>query len=72
MTDITNNAPITIRHLSLPRLKFPKLGIAAAITAFSASIFGAYSMAYVTPFDALRGQSSIPDDVDLEGRDPNW
>ena len=29
-------------------------------------------MAYVEPFNDLRHRPSIPDDVDLEGRDPNW
>lgn len=72
MTDITNSAPITIRHLSLPRVKFPNLGIAATITAVSKGITEAFCMAYVDPFNALRRRLSIPDDVDLEGRDPNW
>ncbi len=72
MTDLINSAPLTIRHLRLPRVRFPKLGIGATITAVSTSITQAYCMAYVEPFNALRRRPSIPDDVDLEGRDPNW
>jgi hypothetical protein len=72
MTDLTNSAPLAIRHLRLPRIRFPKLGLGATITAVSTNITQAYCMAYVEPFDALRRRPSIPDDFDLEGRDPNW
>ena len=72
MTDLTNNAPTTISRLSLPRVKFPKLGIGATITAASASIRQAYCMAYVDPFKTHERQPLIFSDVDLEGRDPNW
>lgn len=72
MTDLTNSAPLAIRHLRLPRLRLPKLDIGATITAVSTSITEAFCMAYVEPFNALRGRPSILDDVDLEGRDPNW
>jgi hypothetical protein len=72
MTDLTNNAPLAIRQLRLPRVRFPKLGLGATITAVSTSITQAYCMAYVEPFKTHERQSLIFSDVDLEGRDPNW
>ena len=68
MTVLVHNAPLAIRHFCLPRLRLPKLGIAA----FSTSITQAYSMAYVEPFKTRERQPLISNDVDLEGRDPNW
>mgnify|MGYP001487072896 CR=1 FL=1 len=68
MTDLVHNAPLAIRHFRLPRLTLPKLGIAA----FSTSITQAYSMAYVEPFKTRVRPSPVSNDVDLEGRDPNW
>ena len=65
-------APLTIRHLRLPRIRFPKLGIGATIVAVSTSITQAYSMVYVEPFKARGRQPLIFNDVDLEGRDPKW
>jgi hypothetical protein len=72
MTDLVNSAPLAIRHLRLPRVRLPKLDIGAAIAALSTGIRQAFCMAYVEPFNALQRRPSIPDDVDLEGRDPNW
>jgi hypothetical protein len=72
MTDLTNSAPLAIRHLRLPRIRFLQLGLGATITAVSTSIAEAVCMAYVEPFNTLRGRPSIPNDFDLEGRDPNW
>ena len=72
MTDLINIAPLAIRYFRLPRVRFPKLDIGATITAVSTSITEAFCMAYVEPFNALRHRPSISDDVDLEGRDPNW
>jgi hypothetical protein len=72
MTDLINSAPLAIRHLLLPRVKFPKLGFGSTIVSVSTSITQAYCMAYVKPFDTLRRRPSIPNDFDLEGRNPNW
>ena len=72
MTDVITSAPLTIRHLRLPRLRFHKLGIGATIAAVSTSVTKAICMAYVEPFNALRRQPSILNDFDLEGRGPNW
>ncbi len=72
MTVLTTSAPLAIRHLRLPRVKFAKLGFGASITAVSTSITQAYCMAYVDPFKAQEHPPMIFSDVDLEGRDPNW
>ena len=72
MTDLVINAPLANRHVRLPRVKFPKLGFGATITAVSTSITRAYCMAYVEPFNAVRRRPIDHDVVDLEGRDPNW
>ena len=50
MTDLVSSAPLTIRHLRLPRVKFPKLGIGATIAALSTGIRQAFCMAYVEPY----------------------
>jgi hypothetical protein len=73
MSDLVNSTPLTIRHLRLPRIRFPKLDIGATIVAVSTSITEAYAMAYVEPF-RIRGRQPplIVSDCDLEGRDPNW
>ena len=72
MTNLIDSAPITIRHLRLPRIRFPKFGFGATIAAVSISVTQAYRMAYVEPFNALRHRPSVSHDFDLEGRDPNW
>ena len=72
MTDLITSAPLTIGHLHLPRVRLPKLGIGATITAVSTSIMQAYCMVYVEPFKAHGRQPLIFSDVDLEGRDPKW
>ncbi len=72
MTDLTHIAPLAIRHLRLPRLRFPKLGLGATIAAVPTGITQAYSMAYVEPFKTRKRQPLISSDADLEGRDPNW
>ena len=66
MSDFVNSTPLTIRHLRLPRVRFRKLGIGAAIVAVSTSTTRAYAMAYV------EHRQMIFSDVDLEGRDPKW
>jgi hypothetical protein len=72
MTNLVDSTPITIRQLRLSRIRFPKLDIGATITAMSTSVVQAYRMAYFEPFNALRPRPSVPNDIDLEGRDPNW
>jgi|RhiMetdeSRZDD1v2_1073273.scaffolds.fasta_scaffold511373_2 hypothetical protein len=72
MSDLVNSTPLTIRHLRLPRVRFPKLDIGATIVALSTSITEAYAMVYVEPFNIRARQPLIFNDVDLEGRDPNW
>jgi hypothetical protein len=72
MTDLINSAPLAIRHLRLPHLRFPKLGLGATIAAVSTSIAQAYSMAYAEPFKTRERQPQTSSEVDLEGRDPNW
>lgn len=70
MTDLITRTPLTISHRRLSRVRFPKLGIGATITAVFTSIMQAYSMAYAEPFH--RRQKLIFSDVDPEGRDPKW
>jgi len=72
MTFLTHSAPLAIRHFRLPRLRLPKLGLGAMIAAAPTSITQAYSMAYVEPFKTRQRQPLVSNDVDLEGRDPNW
>ena len=72
MTDITHSAPITIRRIHLPRVRFPKLGLGRAISEISSAIVQAFEMAYVAPFSAMQPKHPIVLDADLEGRDPNW
>ena len=72
MSDFVNSTPLTIRHLRLPRVRFRKLGIGAAIVAVSTSTTRAYAMAYVEPFKTQEHRPMIFSDVDLEGRDPKW
>lgn len=72
MTVLTHSAPLAIRHLRLPRLRLTKLGLGATIAAVSTSITQAYSMAYTEPFKTRERQPLISNEVDLEGRDPNW
>ena len=72
MTDLINSAPLAIRRLHLPRLRFPKFGFGATIVAVSTSITQAYSMAYAEPFKTRERQPLTFNDADLEGRDPNW
>ena len=72
MTDLITSAPLTVRHPHLPRVKFPKLSIGAAIAALSAGIRQAFCMVYVEPYKTHQRQPLIFIDFDLEGRDPNW
>lgn len=72
MTNLIDSAPVTFRHLRLPRIRFPKLGFGATISAVSTSVTQAYGMAYAEPFNSLQHRPSVPNDLDLEGRDPNW
>jgi hypothetical protein len=72
MTDLIASAPLTIRHLHLPRIRLPKLGIGASIASVSTGIRQAFCMAYVEPYNTPERQPVIFIDFDLEGRDPNW
>ena len=72
MTDISTNAPITIRRLNLPRPSFPKLGIGASLAAISSLVGDALKMAYVEPYTIHRRRPQVVPDDDLDGRDPNW
>jgi hypothetical protein len=72
MADISTNAPTAVRRLSLPRLRFPRLGFGASLS----EIFGlwndAINMAYMAPYASIRRQPQTVQDDDLEGRDPSW
>ena len=72
MKVLTHTAPLSIRQFRLPRLRFPRLGLGATITAAPAGITQAYSMAYVEPFKNRQRQPLVLSDADLESRDPNW
>ena len=72
MTDFTTCAPHTVRYQQLPRVKFPKLGIGAAVLSVSTGIRQAFCMAYVEPYKSPQRQPVIFMDIDLDGRDPNW
>lgn len=72
MTDITNAAPITLRHWFLLRMKFPKWVAGSALTNSSETIGRAFEMAYVAPFCTSKPTPLIGPDEGLEGRDPNW
>ena len=72
MTDLINSAPLAIRYLLLPRLRFPKLGLGTRIAAVSTRIAQAYSMAYAEPYKTRERRPLTFNNTDLEGRDPNW
>jgi hypothetical protein len=69
MTDISTNAPITIRHPKLPGLSVPRFG--ALLAAIPGSMRDAFTMAYMAPYSSARPPRIVPGD-DLEGRDPTW
>lgn len=72
MTDITFTAPITIRRQGMQRIKLPKLGLGAALEAFTKAMRQALEMTYVMPYETGRRQPLVALDADLNGRDPNW
>ena len=72
MAHITTTAPTTIRRFSLPRLRLPKFGIAAALQPLFQLIGDAYSSVYAAPFTCHRPTKTAVADDDLEGRDPSW
>jgi hypothetical protein len=72
MTDLPATAPITIRKLSLPRPRFPRLGIGALLVEAFVLIGEAVCMAYVAPYASRHRQPQIAPDDDLKGRDPSW
>jgi len=69
MTDISTNAPITIRRPKLPRLRVPRFG--ALLAAIPGSMRDTFTLAYVDPYFCARAPQDVPDD-ELEGRDPSW
>ena len=73
MTDISvTTAPITVRHLNLPRLSLPKLKIGASLADIFGLVGDAINMAYVEPYTIHRRRPQVVPDDDLEGRDPTW
>lgn len=72
MTDIITIAPIAIRRQGMQRIKLPKLGIGAALEAFTKAMGQALEMTYVMPYETGRRQPLVVLDADLNGRDPNW
>ena len=70
MTDITVTAPIATRRPL--RLEFPKLGIGAALDAFSKAIGQTLDLAYVAPYRSITQPPAAAINADLEGRDPHW
>ena len=72
MTDLITSAPVTIRQLNLPCVRFPKFGIGTKIEVLSTCIGQAFCMAYVEPYKIPQHQPAIFSEIDLEGRDPIW
>ena len=72
MTDIATSAPITVRRHGMQRIRLPKLGISAALEAFTKAMGQALEMAYVMPYETGRRQPLVALDADRDGRDPNW
>ena len=72
MADIPTTAPITIRHLSLPRPSLPRLKIDASLAAIFGLVGDAFGMAYVAPYSGRRREPQVAPDDDLKGRDPTW
>ncbi|MDQ6433649.1 hypothetical protein RB623_06250 [Mesorhizobium sp. LHD-90] len=70
MTDISADAPITVRRSDLQQPSIPMLRIGASLAAISALLGDALKMAYVDPYTSHRPHIA-PDDG-LEGRDPEW
>ena len=72
MTDIITTAPITTRRISMPHLRIPNLGFAAAMETLFAGLSDAYSSLYAAPFSGHRLRPPVVSHEDLEGRDPSW
>jgi hypothetical protein len=70
MTSISENAPITIRRLRMPRLRFARLAIGAYFNAIFCLVGDAFVMAYVGVSRSARPVQTVAED--LEGRDPSW
>jgi len=72
MTDISTTAPITFHRQGMQRIKLPKLGIGAALEAFTKAMGQALEMTYVMPYETGRRRPMVASNADLNGRDPNW
>ncbi len=72
MTDISLNAPISLRRPGPPRLRLPKPGFAAALAALSKAIMQANALAYVAPFQQAWQPVADQPEADADGRDPRW
>jgi hypothetical protein len=57
MTDLARTTPITVRHRTAFRIRFPRLRIGATFSALGALMGEAFSMAYVQPYFGLRRNS---------------
>jgi len=72
MTDISTAAPIAIRRLKLPGMRFPRLRLGASLLAVAGLIGDAFKAAYVDPYSNRSGRPKIVAGEKLEGRDPSW
>ena len=72
MTDFTTATPISIRRPSFRGFALPKLGLAAALARFAATINNAYEVALVMPHAVAPRQPRFISDEVEDGRDPNW
>jgi hypothetical protein len=72
MTDIITTAPITTRRITIPHLRIPNLGFAAALETLCAGLADAYSSVYAAPFNGQRRLPPVVSDEDRQGRDPSW
>jgi len=70
MADITAHQLIASRRRTL--LSLLELRIGALLFAMSKACGLAFEMAFVAPFETIKGQSPAADQNELEGRDPNW
>jgi hypothetical protein len=53
-------------------VRFPRLGIRAALAALTSGYGRAVEMAYVDPYRTSTRQQAAAPEADLEGRDPSW
>ncbi len=72
MTDIITHTPTITRRIRFPHLRFPNLGIGAAMETLVLALGDAYGSVYAAPFHGHRHRTPVLADEDLEGRDPSW